>query len=143
MVLSRKTLVLDTNLVVSAFLNPQGTASNAMQLALAYFEVVASKETLAELVEVMRRDKFDKYVSQQARAERVMAYAEATLKIEVTHNVIDCIDPKDNKFLALALSSQACALVSGDKRHLLSMNPYLTIPIIGVREFMATYHRYR
>lgn len=138
----RKTVVLDSNLIVSAFLNPDGVASQAMQIALDYFDVAASKETLTELVDVLRRDKFDHYVSKEDRATRVMAYAEATKKIQVTHEVTDCSDSKDNKFLALALSSHACALVSGDKKHLISMNPYQGVRIIGVREFIESYQRY-
>ena len=138
----RKTVVLDSNLIVSAFLNPEGAASQAMQIAFDYFDVAASKDTLTELVDVLRRDKFDRYASKEDRATRVMAYAEATKKIQVTHIVTDCSDPKDNKFLALALSSKACVLVSGDKKHLISMNPYQGLPIIGVRKFIETYQRY-
>lgn len=138
----RKTIVLDTNLIVSAFLSPEGSASEKMQIALDYFDVVASKETLTELVDVLRRDKFDRYASKEDRATRLMAYVEATKKILVTHLVTDCSDPKDNKFLALALSSKASILVSGDKKHLISMHPYQGLSIIGAREFMDTYQRY-
>ncbi len=138
----RKTVVLDSNLIVSAFLNPEGAASQAMQIAFDYFDVAASKDTLTELVDVLRRDKFDRYANKEDRATRVMAYAEATQKIQVTHIVTECSDPKDNKFLALALSSKACVLVSGDKKHLISMNPYQGLPIIGVRKFIETYQRY-
>jgi predicted nucleic acid-binding protein len=53
----RKTIVLHSNLIVSAFLNPEGAASQAMQIALDYFDVAASKETLTELVDVLSRDK--------------------------------------------------------------------------------------
>jgi predicted nucleic acid-binding protein len=59
----RKTVVLDSNLVVSAFLNSKGAASQAMQLAFDYFDVAASKDTLTELVDVLRRDKFDRYAN--------------------------------------------------------------------------------
>jgi predicted nucleic acid-binding protein len=45
------------------------------------------------------------------------------------------------KFLALALETKAIALVSGDKKDLVSMNPFRGIPIIGVREFIETYSK--
>ena len=138
----RKTIVLDSNLIVSAFLSPEGTTSQAMQIAFDYFDVATSKETLTELVDVLRRDKFDRYASKEDRATRAMVYAEASKKIQVTHIVTDCSDPKDNKFLALALSSEACLLVSGDKKHLISMHPYQGLPIIGARQFIESYQRY-
>lgn len=72
----------------------------------------------------------------------VKDYAEAAKAVSVTTEVTDCIDAKDNKFLALALDAGAKLLVSGDKRHLLSMNPYRGIALIGVREFIETYQRY-
>ena len=41
-----------------------------------------------------------------------------------------------------ALDAGAKLLVSGDKRHLLSMNPYRGIALIGIREFIDTYQSY-
>jgi uncharacterized protein len=138
----RQRVVLDSNLIVSAFLNPQGTASSALQIALAHFDVVSSKETLGELLEVLRRDKFDRYASLQARTERLQCYAEATQKYPVTLVVTDCQDPKDNKFLALALTAEAKLLVSGDKKHLLSMHPFKGVDIVSVRTFLDQYADY-
>jgi uncharacterized protein len=138
----RKIVVLDTNLVVSAFLNPEGTASLGLQKALRYFDVATSKETLGELLEVLRRDKFDRYARKEDRAERLSAYSEATLKFSVTEQVTDCKDPKDNQFLALALAAKASLLVTGDKKDLLSMHPYRGIDIVSVRDFVDNFHRY-
>jgi putative PIN family toxin of toxin-antitoxin system len=135
----RNIVVLDSNLVVSAFLNPRGAAAAALCIAIENFEVVCSKETFAELAEVLQRDKFDRYASKQERLARLQAYAQSVLFYNVPLNVTDCKDPKDNKFLALAVTTHAKALVSGDKKDLVSMNPYLGIPIIGVREFIETY----
>lgn len=139
---SRKTVVLDSNLVVSAFLNPRGAAAQALFIALENFEIACLKATFTELVEVLQRDKFDRYASQPERMARLEAYAQAALFYNVTTEVTDCKDPKDNKFLALAVVVQAKALVSGDKKDLLAMNPYQGIPIIGLREFIDTYQRY-
>jgi uncharacterized protein len=138
----RKIVVLDTNLVVSAFLNPEGTASQGLQKALRYFDVATSKETLGELLEVLRRGKFDRYARKEDRAERLSAYSEATLKFTVTEQVTDCKDPKDNQFLALALAAKASLLVTGDKKDLLSMHPYRGIDIVSVRDFVDNFHRY-
>lgn len=55
-----------------------------------------------------------------------------TAVIEVVTN---CRDPKDNKFLELAVSGNATWIVSGDK-DLLSLHPYRGIPIITLQTFL-------
>lgn len=137
----RKNIVLDSNLVVSAFLNPRGAAGEALCLALEHFEVITSPDTISELADVLKRDKFDRYLSKSDRLERLRLYATNSITIHVREIVTECKDPKDNKFLALALESKAIALVSGDKKDLVSMNPFRGIPIIGVREFIETHEK--
>lgn len=134
-----KPIVLDTNFIVSAFILPQGLAAQALEIAFEHFEPVFSKATILELATVLSRPKFDPYAESEVRKLLVKDYAEAAREIAVTSDVTDCMDPKDNKFLALALDTGAKLLVSGDKRHLLSMNPYRGIALLGIREFVDTY----
>ena len=49
--------------------------------------------------------------------------------------VFACRDPKDDKFLEVAISGQADVIVSGDE-DLLTMNPFSGIPIITPRAFL-------
>ncbi len=139
----RKIIVLDSNLVISAFLNPRGTAAQVLGIWLEYFDLACSKETFIELVEVLKRDKFDKYLSQVERLERAEAYAQSALFFDVALEITDCRDPKDNKFLALAITAGARVIVSGDKRDLVSMHPYRGIDIVWLREFLEGYEKYR
>ncbi len=139
---SRNTIILDSNLVISAFLSPHGAASQALCIAVENFEIACSRETFDELVDVLKRDKFDRYATKKERAERLKLYAQNAIFSEVFLIVTDCKDTKDNKFLALAVTTKAKALVSGDKKDLISMNPYNGIPIIGLREFIETYNQY-
>ena len=138
----RSVVVFDSNLVVSAFLNPQGTAAQSFQIGLEHFDLACSKETLAELLDVLKRDKFDKYVSKAERAEKLETYALSVRFFDVRIDVTDCKDPKDNKFLALAITAKAKVLVSGDKRDLLSMHPYQGIAVVGLREFVDGFQQY-
>lgn len=140
---SHNLIVLDTNLIVSALISPKGAASQALVIALNYFNIACSREVLAELVDVIKRDKFDKYASKAIRAEMLATYAQAVRLFEITERVTDCQDPKDNKFLELALSSGSKLIVSGDKRDLLVMNPYRGIEIIGLRTFIDNHQQYR
>ena len=131
-----KSIVLDSNLIVSAILNPEGICALAIDLADTHFDMVRSKATTNELVEVLRRDKFDRFATVEDRAFRVQTYIEATRLVTVNVELTDCADPKDNKFLELALAAKATVIVSGDKKHLISMNPYKGIAIIRVRDFV-------
>ncbi len=138
-----KPIVLDTNFIVSAIILPQGVAAQALEIAFEHFDPVFSKATILELATVLSRPKFDPYAESEVRKLLVKDYAEAAKEILVTTQVTECMDAKDNKFLALALDAGAKLLVSGDKRHLLSMNPYRGITLIGLREFIDTYQSYR
>ena len=137
-----KCIVLDSNLIVSAILNPEGICALAIDLADSNFDMVRSKDTTNELVEVLRRDKFDRFASVEDRVFRVQTYIEATRLVAVDVQVTDCSDPKDNKFLELAIAANATVIVSGDKKHLVSMSPYKGIAIIRVRDFVDNLEDY-
>ncbi len=139
---SRNTVVLDSNLVVSAFLNPEGMASAALQVAVEHFDVAASSYTLAELADVLKRDKFNRYASKTERIAKLEAYAQTVLVFDVQLQVLDCKDPKDNKFLALCTTAGAKVLVTGDKKDLLVMHPYQNTAVLGLREFVDGYKDY-
>lgn len=49
--------------------------------------------------------------------------------------IIDCRDPKDNKFLELAFAGKANCIVTGDK-DLLVMHPFRGINIISPFDFI-------
>lgn len=135
-------MVLDSNLVVSAFLNPEGMASAALQVAVEHFDVAASSATLAELADVLKRDKFDRYATKADRITRLEAYAHTVLVFDVQLEVTDCKDPKDNKFLALCTTAGAKALVTGDKKDLLVMHPYQNTAVLGLRAFVDGFAAY-
>lgn len=139
---SRNTVVLDSNLVVSAFLNPEGMASAALQVAVEHFDVAASSYTLAELADVLKRDKFNRYASKTERIAKLEAYAQTVLVFDVQLQVLDCKDPKDNKFLALCTTAGAKVLVTGDKKDLLVMHPYQNTAVLGLRAFVDGYKDY-
>jgi uncharacterized protein len=139
---SRHVVVLDSNLVVSAFLNPEGMASTALQVAVEHFDVAASSDTLAELADVLKREKFNRYASKTERIAKLEAYAQTVLVFDVRLQVLDCQDPKDNKFLALCTTASAKALVTGDKKDLLVMHPYKNTAVLGLRAFVDGFRDY-
>lgn len=129
-------IVIDTSLAISAAILPKSISAKAFSLALKNYQLVASDSTLAELVEVIYRSKFNKYLTDEARFEFLTLVAQASEIITVTSNITDCVDPKDNQFLSLAVDAGANVILSGDP-HLTSMNPFREITIIGPKEFIA------
>ena len=55
--------------------------------------------------------------------------------VNVTETVAECRDPKDNKFLELAISGQAMYLISGDK-DLLVLHPFRGIQVVSPQMFL-------
>ncbi len=129
-------IVLDTGVVVSAVLLPRSIPRQAFDVALARGQVVVSEQTIAELDEVLRRAAFDKYVSETQRLEFLSALVLAAKLIDDVDVVTDCRDPKDNKFLELALSAKSKYLVTGDS-DLLVLDPCRGIAIVDPRTFLT------
>lgn len=55
--------------------------------------------------------------------------------VEVHSHIQACRDPKDNKFLELAVSGKATHIVSGDN-DLLTLHPFHGIHILSPRAFL-------
>lgn len=134
----KKPIVIDTNVLVSALLFPASITAKAVTKALIEFNLFLSQQTLDEFVEVIQRRKFAKYFVNRENeiSEFITDLMELSFIIDVTHKVTDCKDPKDNKFLEIALSANALYLVTGDKKDLIAMNPYHGIEIITAKEFL-------
>jgi putative PIN family toxin of toxin-antitoxin system len=134
-------VVLDTSVLVSAALRKGSIPHQALAKALGSCLVCASTETLAELEEVLDREKFDRYLNREARREFVElvsrhAHFFPVGNAEMAAAQSPCRDPKDTQFLALALTAEADALVSSDE-DLLVLNPWRGIPILTPAEFLA------
>ena len=97
--------------------------------------VIVSEATVAELADVLQRRRFDKYVREEARLHFLATFTRDTTLIAVTETITDCRDPKDNKFLEVAVSAQATIIITGD-RDLLDLHPYRGIAIMTPRDFM-------
>jgi putative PIN family toxin of toxin-antitoxin system len=50
----------------------------------------------------------------------------------------DCRDPKDNKFLELAICANASCMITGDK-DLLILHPFRGIPILNATDFIKEF----
>ena len=133
---SKQRFVFDTNAIVSAFLFEDSTPGRALLVALDAGDVLLSVQIATELTSVLRREKFDRYISQQKRERLLKALIQSCVLIDVTSSIDACRDPKDNMVLELAVSGAAHCVISGDE-DLLTLNPFREIPILKPVAFLA------
>jgi len=127
--------VFDTNTLISRLLLPRSVPAQAIDKALACGDLLVSDATLQELAEVIARPKFDKYLSDQERREFFKVLSRVAIRVEILRLVAACRDPKDDKFLELAVNGRADALITGDA-DLLALHPFLGIPIVSPKAFV-------
>ena len=130
--------VLDTSVLVSALISPSGVSARLLlELRSGAFELLLSPLLLVELREVLRRDRFRRYVSE--------AEADAYVELIRTDGVVRAdpppspeplgADPDDEYLIDLARDAQADALVAGDA-HLFELRA--VIPAMTPAEFIET-----
>jgi len=130
-------VVLDTNVLVSAFLRSQGKPAQILAQD-SNFELLLSENILAELTDVLNRPRIHK--KQTISQEKLDEYLE-TLRINSTlitvievENLIPQ-DPPDNLVLACAVEGAADYLVSGNL-HLLNLKQHRGIKIVTPNQFL-------
>lgn len=130
-------IILDTNIFVSILIRPGRSFSSLIDYIDQHATILYSAETLTELIDVLRRAKFAKYTTAEDVAAFVKWVAEAGELVTVDESVTGSRDPKDNKFLALAIAGKADYLVTGDK-DLLVLRVIGPTPILTPADFLNT-----
>jgi putative PIN family toxin of toxin-antitoxin system len=109
-------VVIDTNIIVSALLQPLGPPAQVYSLVLSgSIQLCISGEVYAEYEEVIRRPRF-------RRDENVIAAALETIRdkgfwVRPSETVRVCADPDDDIFLECAQAGRAAYLVTGNLKH--------------------------
>ncbi len=127
--------VLDTNVLVSAALAKHSISRRALEAARATGLVLQSADTLDELITVLTRPKFDRYVTETGRQEFLALISELSFFVATKSHITICRDAKDNKFLELAVDGYGDAIISGDQ-DLLTLSPFEGIPILTPAQFL-------
>jgi putative PIN family toxin of toxin-antitoxin system len=109
-------VVLDTNVVVSAHLSPEGYERSVLDLALSgKLRMFVSEAILREYESVLQRPKFRLKPFDVSRSLRLLR---AAAKVVATYGELNVArDPGDNRFLECAEAAKADYLVTGNKRH--------------------------
>ena len=122
--------VVDTNVAVSASIFSLSVPRQAVETALRNSILLFSEVTMDELKEVLFRSKFDRYVSRQERATFLTQLSTAAEFVSIIQLVRECSDPKDDKFLEVALNGRADMIITGDA-DLLEMHPWRGLAILS------------
>jgi uncharacterized protein len=124
-------VVIDTNILVSALLQPESLPAAVLMLALSgEVQLCVSDTVFAEYYELIRRP----------RLKRSPDIIEGTLQsirklghwVKPSVRVEECTDPDDNVFLECAQAGEADYLVTGNQRHF--PDRWKTTKVIGARE---------
>lgn len=130
--------VIDTNTLISSSLFKNSLPRKAETKANQTGKISASVATYNEFFEVFLRPKFNRYISRETRLEILMDFKRMALFSEISESITDCRDPKDNKFLELAISANASCIITGDK-DLLILHPFRGIPILNAVDFINNF----
>lgn len=128
-------LVCDTNIIISALLFEGSKPAKAFDIGINHGAILFSSSTFTELEEVLSRNKFDQYISREERKQFLTSFILDSTPVEINEAISECRDPKDNKFLELAVCGKADFIISGDE-DLLALNPFRNIQILTPDSFL-------
>jgi len=126
--MARDRIVIDTNVLISGLLSTTSTPARALERAVTIGRLVATKETLRELIDKLSSSKFDRYVT-RARRDELLNRLAPVMDIHAAR------DPKDNKFLEAAVNGRASVIVTGD-RDLLELHPFRGVEIVTAAQYL-------
>lgn len=127
--------VFDTNVLVSALLSPGSKPRLALDRANREGNVLLSFEVLSELFAVLNRERFRRYLDEEDIRVFLNSLTLEAEWVEVEKEISVCRDPKDDKFLSLAVSGRASHIVTGDA-DLLVLDPFQNIQILTPDGFL-------
>ena len=128
-------VILDTNILISALIVPEGAPSYLYQCwRRNRFTLISSEEQLKEFGRVTRYPRLERFLN-QATAGTMVNEVRALAALTGPLPRIDISpDPADNFLLAMAVAGKADFLVTGDAMHLLSLERHGNTRIVTPRE---------
>lgn len=132
----KRRIVVDTNIIISFLLKKNSVPGKVVQSVITNETPLISDAVEKEFFLRILDPKFDRYASREGRKKFFKLFVMRSETVITTTRITDCRDPKDNKFLELAVDGQADCIVTGDK-DLLALNPFREIAILTPRDFLA------
>lgn len=112
---------------------------SAFDKALKLGSIASSPEVFEEYTQILFRKKFDKYFfTNEERLFIINLISTNLLVFEPKEIIKACRDENDNKFLELAIVSNAACIITGDK-DLLVLHPFRSIPVLKAIDFLNNF----
>ncbi len=111
-------IVIDTNVLISAALSPDGLPAKVVAKALTDHQLVFTSATFAELESRLWKPKFDRYINLDERKAVLHDVSAAAIWVEVSQNIADVAysrDANDDMFIHAAIAADAKLLITGDQ----------------------------
>lgn len=132
-------VVVDTNVLVSAFLSPLGNPKKVLDLILLGEAFLLYDERIfSEYREVLKRQELG---LPQKEVEEVFSFLLQEGELVIPKPLpFKLPDPDDLPFLEVAVAGQAQFLITGNRKHF-PKQPVHAIPILTPSEFIARLHK--
>lgn len=122
-------------MLVSALLLNDSKPRRALDFALRSGKILLSFAVLAELYDVLRRKQFRRYFNEEDIRRFLAALTREAEWVDIKEQIVACRDPKDDKFLELAVCGHAEYIVTGDA-DLIVLHPFRGIQILTASAFL-------
>ncbi len=132
---TRTRIVVDTNALVSRLLLPTSVPGQAVRKAVDNGILLVSEATMNELADVLARPKFDRYITLEDRQQFLRLLGRLADFVPIVYPVHACRDPRDDKFLEVALNGKAELILTGDA-DLLALHPWQGVAILSPGNYL-------
>jgi putative PIN family toxin of toxin-antitoxin system len=132
---TRQRIVVDTNVLVSRLLAADSVPGQAVRVARRNGRLLVSEDTMNELAGVLSRAKLDRYISLEDRKQFLRQLVRIAEFVSIVQVARACRDPKDDKFLEVALNGKADLIITGDA-DLLALHSWREVKILSSGDFL-------
>ena len=129
-------LVIDTNILISGLMSVNSLPQQVFDYATSQAILLMSDEVQSEIENVISRPKLQKYITLERRTKFLSELSQQVERVEINQQIRACRDPKDDKFLELAVCGEANYIITGDA-DLLDLHPFQNISIIKAASFLT------
>ena len=129
-------LVIDTNILISGLMSVNSLPQQVFDYATSQAILLISDEVQSEIENVISRPKLQKYITLERRTKFLSELSQQVERVTIKQQIRACRDPKDDKFLDLAVCGEANYIITGDT-DLLDLHPFQNISIIKAANFLT------
>lgn len=133
-------IIVDTNIIISGLISEKSYPAQIVDnIYNDKFQVCLSQDIFEEYVNVLHRDKFQKYQDFPFHARLLLEFLSEKATYFVPKTSVNILkDPDDNKFLELALEANAEFIITGNTKDF-TLSVFHNTQIISASEFINNY----